>query len=67
MNRNSISNLKVHYKMTYARIIRDVLNEMDSFVCRLNAFGGRRRFIAEWNLDFHFLSPLENLVPNSYM
>jgi len=49
--------------MKSARITCEVHNEMDSFVCGLNSISDRRGFIAERILDFHFLSPLENVVP----
>jgi len=47
--------------MNYARITYDVRNEMDSFVCHMKALSWRRRIIAEWNLDFDFVNPLENV------
>jgi len=62
--RNSISNLNVHYRMKYARITREIHEKMNSLFCRWNAFGETRRFIIEWYLDFDFLSSLDNFVSN---
>jgi len=51
--------------MTSARddVTREIHDEMESYICCLNALRGRRGFIAERNLDDDYVSPLENALP----